>query len=161
MASQRWKKKGLLLYSDSYVSGGHNDPIDIQHTQNRIFSVMSEICSQFALILLLHCMMCVVNTELVSFASARLYTHHRSHWRFIYISWELFTGAIQSCRTNAEWQSCSFREALKQKKYLIKWQSSIRQCIFPTKVFQENRVLVLSALPVALPNRGGHNQANN
>lgn len=35
--------------------------------------------------------------------------------------------SVRSCRTNVEWQSCSFKEALKNKEYFILWWSSIQQ----------------------------------
>lgn len=67
-------------------------------------------------------LMRVVNTELC----VRQNIHISRTSRFIFLvdlvgrgQWEGSMGGVRPCRTNVEWQSCSFQDALKNKECFI------------------------------------------
>lgn len=134
---------------------------------------LSQLCKKFALfalILLLLSLTRVVNTELVSSVSVRMYMHRRPHWRFMYIScW------LSQCihrRVNVVQNKCRMTKLQFQGTFeeqgifhlMVKFNLTMHFSLKGLPLFTKT-VLYFCLHPscgfTLYPIRGGHNQANN
>lgn len=119
------------------------------------FSQLCQKFTLFALILLVLCLMHLVNIELVSFESARIYMHRRPHCRFIYISCWLIHRGDTGVQNKWRLTKLQLQGSFEVQEIFHLMPNFYPTTCFPTKVyyfFPEQCFIFPCALPVALPN---------